>query len=370
MYANYKLMDTNIRMIENPQKSDRKYVVLLVIIVILILVVIIGGGIFWAIHQIKTPLDPHGSMATFTVEKGENVIEIGKSLEKDEIMSNWVYFAIYTWFKRGASSLQAGEYELGPQMNIPEIVEKITHGEIKSPEKRITIIEGWTNKEIAQYLEKEELIEVNEFLAGVGDNKFKVQSEKFKVKYNFLEDTPEDVSLQGYLFPDTYRVYRDASTQDIVKKMLDNFGQKLDQDLKTEIVSQKKTIFEILTMASLLEKEAKTYEDKRIIAGIFYKRIKADLPLQSCASVEYVLGTKKRILSIQDTKVESPYNTYLYKGLPPSSICNPGLDSIKAAIYPKITPYWYFLSTKDDGTIIYSKTAEEHNLNKTKYLYR
>ena len=356
-------------MMENPQKSDRKYVVLLVIIVILILVAIIGGSTFWVIHQIKTPLDPYGSMTTFTVEKGENVIEIGKSLEKDGIMSNWIYFAIYTWFKRGASSLQAGEYELGPQMNIPEIVEKITHGEIKSPEKRITIIEGWTNKEIAQYLEKEGLVKADEFLGLVDNPNSNRAIEQYSNReYNFLEDKPEDASLQGYLFPDTYRVYRDASTQDIVKKMLDNFGQKLDQDLRTEIVSQKKTIFEIVTMASLLEKEAKTYEDKRIIAEIFYKRIKANLSLQSCASVEYVLGTKKRILSIQDTKVESPYNTYLYKGLPPSSICNPGLDSIKAAIYSKTTPYWYFLSTKDDGTIIYGKTAEEHSLNKVKHL--
>ena len=358
-------------MIENPQKSDRKYVVLLVIIVILILVVIIGGSAFWVIYQIKTPLDPYGSMTTFTVEKGENVIEIGKSLEKYEITSDWIYFAIYTWFKRGASSLQAGEYELGPQMNILEIVEKITHGEIKSPEKRITIIEGWANKEIAEYLEKEGLVKADEFL-GLADspNSNRAIEQYSNREYNFLEDNPEDASLQGYLFPDTYKVYRDASTQDIVEKMLDNFDRKLDQDLRTEIVSQKKAILEIVTMASLLEKEAKTYEDKRITAGIFYKRIKAGLPLQSCASVEYVLGTKKRILSIQDTKVESPYNTYLYKGLPPSPICNPGLNSIKAAIYPKATPYWYFLSTKDDGTIIYSKTAEEHNLNKVKYLYR
>ncbi len=350
-------------MIEDPQKSDRKYIVLLIVIIILILAVVVGGSVFWVIHQIKTPLNPYGSMTTFRVEKGENVIEIGKSLEKDEIMSNWIYFAIYTWFKRGASSLQAGEYELGPQMNIPEIVEKITHGEIKSPEKRITIIEGWTNKEIAQYLEKEGLVNADEFL-GLVDNP------NSNREYDFLKDKSDDVGLQGYLFPDTYRVYRDASTQDIVEKMLDNFDRKLDQDLRTEIVSQKKTIFEIVTMASLLEKEARTFEDKRIIAEIFYKRIKADLPLQSCASVEYILGTKKRILSTQDTKVESPYNTYLYKGLPPSPICNPGLDSIKAAIYPKTTSYWYFLSTKDDGTIIYSETAEEHKLNKTKYLYR
>jgi len=356
---------------ENPQKSDRKYVVFFIVIVTLVLVVIIGGSTFWVIHQIKTPLNPYGTMITFTVEKGEDVIKIGKSLGKDEIASNWICFAIYTWFKRGASSLQAGEYELGPQMNIPEIVEKITHGEIKSPEKRITIIEGWMNKEIARYLEEEGLVKADEFLGLVDNPNSNRAIEQYSNReYNFLEDNPGDVSLQGYLFPDTYRVYRDASTQDIVEKMLDNFDRKLDQDLRTEIVSQKKTIFEIVTMASLLEKEAKTYEDKRIIAGIFYKRIKANSPLQSCASVEYILGTKKRILSIQDTKVKSPYNTYLYKGLPPSSICNPGLNSIKAAIYPKTTPYWYFLSTKDDGTIIYSKTAEEHNLNKTKYLYR
>ncbi len=133
------------------------------------------------------------------------------------------------------------------------------------------------------------------------------------------------------------------------------------------LINQKKNLFEVITSASILEKEAKTLDDKKVISGIFYKRLAFKKPLESCATVQYILGTNKPQLSFADTRVDSPYNTYIHQGLPPGPIANPSLDSIIAAIYPTDTDWWYFLST-DEGKIIFNKTLEAHNIDKRKYL--
>jgi UPF0755 protein len=185
--------------------------------------------------------------------------------------------------------------------------------------------------------------------------------------YDFLKDKPENLSLEGYLFPDTYLIEKKESLENIVKIILNNFDKKLNQNLRDEIKKQNKGIFEIITMASLIEKEVINYEDKQIVSGILWKRIKAGVPLQVDASVVYALNAKKEKISIEDTKINSPYNTYKYRGLPLGPICNPGLESIKAAIYPKETNYWYYLS-KPSGETVFSKTLEEHNIAIYKYL--
>ncbi len=149
--------------------------------------------------------------------------------------------------------------------------------------------------------------------------------------------------------------------------MRENFNRKLDEELRDEIARQDKTIKEIIIMASLLEREVPTYQDQRIVSGIFYQRLKTNYPLESCATIAYILGIDKWRYSIEDTRIESPYNSYLNIGLPPGPICNPGLSAIKAAIYPQENEYNFFLS-KPNGETVFSKTLEEHNENKAKYL--
>jgi UPF0755 protein len=149
--------------------------------------------------------------------------------------------------------------------------------------------------------------------------------------------------------------------------MLDNFDVKLTDDLRQEIKRQKKTIFEVMTMASLIEKEVKSYQDKQMVSGIFWKRLNARVSIDSCASISYILGEDKKQYSYDDTRTPSPFNTYINAGLPLGPISNPGIESIKAAIYPKDSAFWYFLSAPD-GKTIFSKTFAEHNIAKAKYL--
>ena len=149
--------------------------------------------------------------------------------------------------------------------------------------------------------------------------------------------------------------------------MQDNFDKKITPELREEIQQQGKTIFEIVTMASLIEKEVREKEEKEIVSGILWKRLENKIPLQVDATITYITGKKTTKISKEETQIDSPYNTYKYLGLPPGPICNPGIDSIEAAIYPKSSEYWYYLSTAE-GKVIFSKTLEEHNLAKAKYL--
>jgi UPF0755 protein len=152
---------------------------------------------------------------------------------------------------------------------------------------------------------------------------------------------------------------------DLLNTIFENFDSKIDDSLMAEIKRQGKSLHEIIIMASLIEKEVKTYEDKKLVSGVLWNRESIGMPLQSCSTITYITG--KKAVSTEDTKIDSPYNTYLYYGLPLGPISNPGLDSIKAAIYPKKSDYFYFLSTPE-GETIFSKTLIEHNIAKEKYL--
>lgn len=231
---------------------------------------------------------------------------------------------------------------------------------IARPEKVITIIEGWNLKQIDGYLKKE----------GVATDKaisdFRVGD--YKADYDFLADAPAKADLEGYLFPDTYRIFASTTADEIVVKMLNNFAAKVSPEMMTEISRQKKTLHQVVTMASVVEKEVTSKNDMKIVAGIFWDRIKNGQALQSCATLAYVLGENKPQYTYEDTQIKSSYNTYINQGLPPGPIANPGLNAISGSIYPTYTNYNYFLSRPDTGETVFSATYEEHTANKQKYL--
>jgi len=298
-------------------------------------------------------------LTIFTIEQGEGLDSIASNLKERGLISSKLLFNSYIFIQDEQSLLQVGEYNLSPLMSISEIAEKIVKGE--TIENKITIIEGWNLKNIAQYLEDKEITQKEDFLEIASSSK------TFNQDFLYLDDKPTEEGLEGYLFPDTYSIRTTDSAEDIIKMMLNNFDKKMTSDLREEIEEQNKTIFEIITMASLLEKEVRGEEDKKIVSGIFWKRIANKYPLQSCATVAYALGQDKWRYSIEDTKIDSPYNTYQHLGLPKGPICNPGLESIEAAIKPETTKFWYYLSTPE-GETIFSKTLHEHNIAKAKYL--
>jgi len=348
-----------------------KFRIFLIISVILIAILIIWMGIY-------LPENPFGQEKIFLVERGQSFFEISRNLANKGLIKDDSYFNLYLLLTGNYKRLKSGQYLFSSSMTIPEIAKKIVSGDVIK--EQITIIEGWNLRDIGWYLENRGLFQAEELFETVGFpliDYSKVtdlpQPKDFSQEFDFLEDKPKNLGLEGYLFPDTYYIERQETRdkrqgiEEIVKKMLENFDKKLTLDLKEEINRQGKTIFEIVTMASLLEKEVKTIEDKKLVSGILWKRFKNDIPLQVDATISYITGRKTTKISKEETQIDSPYNTYKYRGLPLGPICNSGLESILASMYPENSEHWYYLSTPT-GETIFNKTLEGHNLAKAEYL--
>lgn len=322
------------------------------------LIMIISGGFYW--YEITSPNTPTDAVAEFIIYPGQGSTVISNRLKVDGLIRSPRSFQLYTWIHGISSRLLPGTYQIPRNLTIPQVATMLYSGEAVSKERTLTFIEGWSNQEIASYLEQQHVVTAVDFFAAVQ------KKADWWDSYPVLATRPRDRDLEGYLFPDTYRVFKDATAQDIVKKMLDNLEQKITPDVRYEITRQGKTIHQILTLASIIEKEVSRDDDRKLVADIFYKRIAAGIGLQSDATVNYVTGKGTTRPSLDDLKQDTPYNTYTHRGLPPGPICNPSLSSIMATMYPTANPYYYFLTTPD-GTVIYSKTHVEHVAAKAKY---
>ncbi len=337
-----------------------------ILLLILVIFAILGGWFIFA------PPSEDSAEKNFIIQKGEGVNDISQHLKEQNFIRNKLVFETYVWFSGVQGNFQAGEHKLRQNMRVSEIISTLTSTGEKN-ERAIKILEGWNNQEVGAYLESEGVVNKNIFLEAVGNYESEITN------YEFLKDRPAGATLEGYLFPDTYKIYKEipaellvgedknaALAEHIIKKMLDNFDQKLTADLRTEIAKSQKNFFEIITMASIIEKEARG-EDMAMVSDIFWRRIDEGIALQSDATVNYATGKYKTQPSLDDLEVGSTYNTYKYRGLPAGPIGNPGLEAIRAAINPKANNYWYFLHAKD-GQTIYSRSFEEHKANKIKYL--
>jgi len=245
-------------------------------------------------------------------------------------------------------------------------------------EINVTIIPGWNLRQIADdWVEKRIVKSQEEFFALVGkpSYNYKAAGEKAPVLSladgeewaALFSDKPGNVSYEGYLFPDTYRVYADAKPDDILQKIFENLNKKITSEIREEIKRQKKSFYEILVMASVVEKEAPTKSDMAKVADIFWRRYEQNWALQSCATVNYITGKNDPGVTNDDKEIDSLFNTYMYPGLPLGAISNPGMDAIKAVVYPEKNSYWYFMSD-GEGITHYAKTLDEHNANVYKYL--
>ena len=302
---------------------------------------------------IYLPKEPNYSgKILFLVNKGEGLKQIANNLKKEGLIKSALLFRIYAAGRNSAGRLQAGTYKLSPSMNFPEILRKFVSGE--SEKIKITIPEGYTKDQIVELFSKNGVDTEDLLKLKIGD---------FQEEFDFLKDAPKNVSLEGFLFPDTYFFELNPSEKEIAETLLKNFDRKLTFNLREAIRSQKKTIFEVVVMASLVEKEVKSFKDKKLVSGILWKRLENSIPLQVDATITFLTGKKTTKISKKETQIDSPFNTYKYKGLPPTPICNPGLESIEAAVYPKDSGYWYYLSTAD-GKTIFSKTLKDHNIAK------
>lgn len=285
--------------------------------------------------------------AYIEIPQNTSARKVAQILEQKGIIKNRYIFLLYA--KLHKYNFAAGNYYLSNKMNFKTICEKLQKGIIYKKTIRFTIPEGFTVKEIAERLDSLGIVKKEDFI-----NEIKKGNIDFK--YKFIEKNAL-YQYEGYLFPDTYDVFPNSSAKDIIIMMLNRFLQVYDsikQFNKTGL-DVKSTVI----LASIVEKEAKYDSERSLIAGVFFNRLNRNIKLESCATVQYLLPKYKEILTYNDLKIDSYYNTYKYKGLPPSAICNPGKKSLIAALNPQTTDYLYFVLQKN-GYHHFSKTYREH----------
>lgn len=242
----------------------------------------------------------------------------------------------------GEKKVKAGDYLFEKPQSVWRVAWRLTHGEYGFAPRKITLPEGLSSKEMAEILQDK------------------------LINFNSQDFINQASSSEGYLFPDTYLLMPTSKPDEIIKLMTETFDKRI-KEIDQQIVAFNRPLRDIVNMASIVEEEANDEKSRRIVAGILWKRLKLGMPLQVDSSFRYINGKTTEYLTKDDLKIDSPYNTYKYKGLPPTPITNPGLLAISATVTPIDTPYFYFLTGKD-GEMYYAKTYSEHLALKAKYL--
>jgi len=284
--------------------------------------------------------------STIDIPMGSNVFQIGALLEEKGLIKNRNSFVWYLYLTRQQNSLKAGHYTFGAQFTFTQLLQELKKG--RPIIYKVTIPEGYTSAEIGRLLSERGLVNYERFQELLHDRVF--------LRSQLIDFSP--VSGEGYLFPDTYEFAKGAKEEEILSVFFQRFRQ-VWAEVSSGANLNGLTPEEVVTLASIVEGEAKAAEERPIIAGIFLNRLRRGQLLQSCATVQYALGERKQRLLYKDLEIDSPYNTYRYKGLPPTPIGNPGRASLKAALAPADTDYLYFFA-KPDGTHVFSRTYREH----------
>ncbi len=316
-------------------------------------------------NDIETPAGDDSTAVLFSINPGETAATIAQRLQREDLIRDAQLFLYLARYRGVDAQLEAGEYELRPNMTMDEIVDTLQHGRLR--EVMVTIPEGKRAEEVAELLEGQGLVDSEAFMALVESGAF---------AYDFLYGRPEGAatSLEGFLFPETYRVPADYDAAQILDLMLSTFGGRFSPEMRELAAEKGLTIHEAVTLASIVEREAVIPEERPTIASVYLNRLEQGMYLQSDPTVQYALGYQedtgqwwKIPMSLEeDVQVDSPYNTYLYPGLPPGPICNPGLASLQAVLEPAETTYLFFFS-RFDGSHAFAETYEEHLRNQELY---
>ena len=299
--------------------------------------------------------DRSGTMSTgerlsvyVTVQPGMTGGDIGEMLEQRGVIRNRQKFWLIAKLGGEEKKFKAGTYHMYVNMPIREALDVLVGGEVSM--LRFTIPEGFTVREIASRLEKEGIVSSKEFL----------EAAKRFSPYRYMKAPREAMfRAEGFLFPDTYEVEPGTSAEAILQMMARNFDDKLTDEMRAKAEKLHLSIYELVTLASLVEKEARFEEDRPMIAQVFFKRLEINMPLQSDTTIQYLLDAPKEDVTYADTEIDSPYNTYQHYGLPPGPVANPGLASIEAVLEPADTDYLYFVADRA-GHNHYSKGYDEH----------
>ena len=332
-------MDYEQQVPENPKRQTPIY---LFFFVLVSLIILIGVVAFFVVRFENTPPAQFPVEAPVTIEKGLSLTGISSSLKMQGVIRSGSLFRAIVLISGATEELRAGVYEFPNQLSTIEVIHALVTGLYSNKTVRVTIPEGSSAKTI-------------------GDIVVPILSQ-----INAREFTDAAVTYEGYLFPETYYVPPAYTSTELISLMRVTFDEQT-ASLQKDILKSGRSLHDIVVLASLLEKEGKSEESMRLIAGILYKRMKLGMPLQVDAPFAYILGKESSELTLDDLKIVSPYNTYTNKGLPPDAIGNPGLTALRAALNPTESPYLYYLSDSA-GNFHYAKTFEEHKRNKERYL--
>lgn len=332
-------------------------------IAVLVLILIAGGGLFYVWNGLQ-PVKTSETPVEFTVESGMSTSSIADLLEDKGLIKNALILKGYLKLTNEGSRLMAGTYEATPGTPFKELLSKMSNGEVKPEEMvRFTIPEGYTILQMAETIAQESGIDEKAFLEAVD------QSDGWDVP--IVGEIPEGTDLrhhlEGYLFPATYDLpKKDLTAKGIVETMLKETEKRVAEipDWQSQLEARGVTFHELLTIASLVEREVVADQERALVAGVIYNRLEQDMRLEIDATVQYLLDKPKERLLYADLEVESPYNTYRQKGLPPGPISSPSLESIQAALNPEKSDYLFYV-TKKDGTHehLFAKTYKEHLKN-------
>lgn len=323
-----------------------------------VLAVFVVGWVAW---NWRAPL--RSGAVTIAVADGQGLGEIATLVSKGGVVRSGTLFKVVATVSGRARNLRAGAYTFPPGQSLGAVLETLTAGQ--TDERRVTLVEGWTAQQMGEALAKAGVVSAADFSAAAQTTDTRTLWSD--AAFDFFEGKPTSASLEGYLFPDTYRFKPAAPAADVVRRLLENFGTRVSAALRAQAAERGRTFFEVLTLASIVEREVAKEEDRRMVADIFWRRLARPMRLESDATVNYATGKDLPSPTLADTQVESSYNTYRNDGLPPGPIGNPGLQSIQAVLNPTPNEYFYFLSGKD-GTTYFARTFEGHLQNKARYL--
>ena len=337
----------------NNDKSKKNMVAIVVSVIILILIAT------FVVIQIGPYNKNNKDDIIVDIPTGSTLSQVTEILKENNLIKNKTLFKLYVRVSNNTSKLKSGKYLFNQSYSNKSLIQDLSKGKLYNDGIKITLPEGSTSFEIIDILVKNKLGDETVYKELINNPK------EFKDNYKFLDDE-KIVSLEGFLYPSTYYFSEDKTEKEILNQMLETFGSKYTEELQKRQKEVKMSLYEVINLASIVEKEAVLDEDRPIISSVFYNRLNIGMPLQSDATIQYIFKERKKSITYKDLKIDSPYNTYKVKGLPPTPIANPGIKSIEAVLYPKNTEYLYFVATIEGGNT-YSENYEDHVKNVEKY---
>lgn len=342
------------------KKKRKKAIPWVGIILVLCMAVACYGGVQFG-RDLTVPVDASNTETVdIEIEAGTSIDSMGQLLEDNGVIRSATAFKLYVRIQGSAPNIQAGIHSLSPSMTLEDVVNNLQQGAKTAGVVKVSVAEGLTVDQVADVVAKSTKYTKEDFMTLMTDEAFLTE---LVGEYPFLEDSynTENVRyvLEGYLFPATYEFDEEAGLHALVKQMLDKTAAVLEK-FQSQIDASEYSMQDIMSIASLVEKEGMTTEDRRLIAGVFYNRLNQDMAIQSDISVLYALNTHKELVTFEDLEVDSPYNLYKNTGLPPGPLNNPSEDAIAAALNPEASDYIYFYANIKTGEVFYTANYDQH----------